>query len=566
MDKQKLGDIVSCYLIRCPDKPGKFHVDKAAKLGIFGPNRGLLTKGIPVTLEGGRTIQPADVISPKEPGKRIFIIEIPSESYLKDKKALFHNSCEEEEQKLFENIDLMLHILGEGVESSSMYISWFNSIAWKPACKHIIFFTGSHEKPALFPSSELLTLFLRKKCGANYYPLLSSTLARDTRPLMANLASLTDFSILQAVPLMRIFLEPEFVVHHQDPSSIMGKILEENLHENLDENLDEKVSGHTGDSIEEPSYPAFVFLGTGSAIPSKYRNVSSILYQISESSSMLLDCGEGTLGQLSRVFCNTPSKVLSTISVIFISHLHADHHLGVAGILSAIHRNNPNQKVSIVAPILLGSWLSTYRRYFEDLVNVTFIPSRSLLNSVSGIEVVSNEIYIETCPLKHIPSSYGAIIHSKSSGVSIAYSGDTRPCEFFSRIVKERNVSILIHEATFEDDLEAQAISKAHSTWSEAISIAKQANVRYLILTHFSQRYPVASPPSVATSYSFAKDRKLTAVYAIFDLLRLPIDKIDQYYDEYQISGLLSNVEAEFQLLKASIGSDSDIDDEIKYA
>ncbi|KGG51443.1 hypothetical protein DI09_35p310, partial [Mitosporidium daphniae] len=79
-------------------------------------------------------------------------------------------------------------------------------------------------------------------------------------------------------------------------------------------------------------------------------------------------------------------------------------------------------------------------------------------------------------------------------------------------------------------------------------------------------RYPVASPPSVATSYSFAKDRKLTAVYAIFDLLRLPIDKIDQYYDEYQISGLLSNVEAEFQLLKASIGSDSDIDDEIKYA
>ena len=545
-------------MIKCPNKPGKFLVGKAIEFGIFGPDRGLLIKGTSVTLKDGRIIQPSDVLSPAEPGKKIFIFEIPSEKYLTNKTTLFYKSNETDERELFASVDLMLHILGEGVEESSTYVSWFNSVSWKSSCQHVAFFHGSHDKPSLFPSSELLALFLRQKCGTGYYPPLSIFPSKKTS-LLKHTEFLLKCPMMQAVPLMRIFLEPEFVVHHQNPSSIMEEILDRNASQT-------SSGGHSDGRSGEASFPAFVFLGTGSAVPSKYRNVSSILYQLSETSSMLLDCGEGTLGQLSRVFSGKLLEVLSSISVIFISHLHADHHLGIIGVLSAIYHNNPNQKVSVVAPVLLGSWLSTYTRYLENMINIVFMPSRSLLNSPTGIEIVPNEIYIETCPMRHIPSSYGAIIHSKGPKWSIAYSGDTRPCELFSRIVRERTVSILIHEATFEDDLEAQAIPKAHSTWSEAISVAKQANVRYLILTHFSQRYPVASPPSVATLYPIAKDKNLVVVHAIFDMLRLPFEKIDEYCNNYQNTPLLSNVEEEFQLLKASFGSDSDLEEEIKYA
>ena len=65
------------------------------------------------------------------------------------------------------------------------------------------------------------------------------------------------------------------------------------------------------------------FLGTGSALPSKYRNVASALYQQS-SYSILLDCGEGTCNQLLRLY---PTSVLYSIKMIVISHSHADHHL-----------------------------------------------------------------------------------------------------------------------------------------------------------------------------------------------------------------------------------------------
>lgn len=71
-----------------------------------------------------------------------------------------------------------------------------------------------------------------------------------------------------------------------------------------------------------------LFLGTGSAVPSKYRNVSSTLLQLSSTEYVMLDCGEGTLNQLMRL-CPDCSGILRGIRAIVISHSHADHHLGL---------------------------------------------------------------------------------------------------------------------------------------------------------------------------------------------------------------------------------------------
>lgn len=79
-------------------------------------------------------------------------------------------------------------------------------------------------------------------------------------------------------------------------------------------------------------YPKIVFLGTGSCIPNKTRNVSSILMHTSESACILLDCGEGTASQLRRFYGGSSSgnveEVFGKLKAIYISHLHADHHIG----------------------------------------------------------------------------------------------------------------------------------------------------------------------------------------------------------------------------------------------
>ena len=83
------------------------------------------------------------------------------------------------------------------------------------------------------------------------------------------------------------------------------------------------------------------FLGTGSAVPSKYRNVCSILYRVSSSLSMLLDCGEGTYNQLIRLFPQSIESILNSIKIIVISHSHADHHLGLPLLLNCIANYHP---------------------------------------------------------------------------------------------------------------------------------------------------------------------------------------------------------------------------------
>lgn len=84
-------------------------------------------------------------------------------------------------------------------------------------------------------------------------------------------------------------------------------------------------------------------LGTGSAMPSKYRNVSATLLRIPGAGSILFDCGEATLGQLSRLYgLERLPEILRDIKCIYISHLHADHHLGTAGVLRAIYEVKHN--------------------------------------------------------------------------------------------------------------------------------------------------------------------------------------------------------------------------------
>lgn len=282
-------------------------------------------------------------------------------------------------------------------------------------------------------------------------------------------------------------------------------------------------------------------LGTGSALPSKYRNVSSTLVRVPGVGNYLLDCGENTLGQLSRVFDPAELRdIIKDLRVIWISHLHADHHLGTASMIRAwynlVHNGVPNQEfpdadtlssrlrkygLSVISHSGMLQWLSEYSTV-EDFGYSRILPLQITPNdhdSPSTLEILDNfnknknkegrsprihtSDYEQLFGFADIQSSRVAHCHGAMAvsitfppspddptnvkPLKVSYSGDCRPSQNFARI--GRDTTVLVHEATFDDELQGDAIAKKHSTTSEALGIGSQMNATAVVLTHFSQRY-----------------------------------------------------------------------------
>ncbi|EDV27846.1 uncharacterized protein TRIADDRAFT_53943 [Trichoplax adhaerens] len=248
-----------------------------------------------------------------------------------------------------------------------------------------------------------------------------------------------------------------------------------------------------------------VFLGTGSCYPSKYRNVSSILLRLNKNSCMLMDCGEGTFGQLYRHYGSELSDILRQLKFIFISHMHADHHQGIVEVLLEHKRATQStdgyySPLYVIGPWAINKFLNEYNSYFES-VQWRFMSATEFFKEVCVFsDVVKTElgiIKLKTVYADHCKGAF-CIALTHREGWKLAYSGDTQPSSKFVEIGKDADV--LIHEATFEDDLVDEARSRKHSTTSEAIEIGVKMNAKFTILTHFSQRYPKI--PAFSENYS----------------------------------------------------------------
>ncbi|CAB0031563.1 unnamed protein product [Trichogramma brassicae] len=184
----------------------------------------------------------------------------------------------------------------------------------------------------------------------------------------------------------------------------------------------------------------------------------------------------------------------NNLKAIYISHLHADHQLGLIGILK--HRERfTNEHLFVLAPQQIASYLNFYHNRFESITNlIRLVSNRDILQNKTILSpITSKDMYnalgienVSTCFVTHCPFAYGVTITLKN-GQKIAYSGDTIPCNRFVELAKHSD--LLIHEATMEDGLEHQAVIKRHSTISQAINIGIRAEAKFTLLTHFSQRY-----------------------------------------------------------------------------
>nr|CAD7454337.1 unnamed protein product [Timema tahoe] len=233
----------------------------------------------------------------------------------------------------------------------------------------------------------------------------------------------------------------------------------------------------------------------------------------SADTSVLLDCGEGTYGQLVRFYGPAGvGDILRTIRAVYVSHLHADHHIGLVGllkgrkeaILSAKEQNH--LPVFLMAPRQIMFWLNFYHRHFEPILQEFELVANGDLHM--GTPVQDKETHkqllgrlnmsdISTVLVKHCPNAFGvAFTHTDSW--KITYSGDTMPCNDLVKL--GRGSDLLIHEATMEDELQREARYKLHSTTSQAIQVGLDMEARFTLLTHFSQRY--AKLPRFSENFS----------------------------------------------------------------
>lgn len=262
---------------------------------------------------------------------------------------------------------------------------------------------------------------------------------------------------------------------------------------------------------------SFVTLGTGSSSPSKYRNVLSTLVHIPDVGYVLLDAGESTYAQLARCFGPGTTGwdgagpgvegVLRNLRMIFVSHIHGDHHMGVARILLERRKLRPAPG----HPLYLFS--NNYSRYYlQEYDELEHLGFRDADNGVVAVDntaidwkqsqsvspqdaaaVAAAEEQLHLASLASVPvvhrtsHCYGLVLAHRDNW-SLVFSGDTMPCE--ALVQAGRGATLLIHEATMQDDEQELAQAKGHSTIGQALDVAAEMDAAHVLLTHFSQRYP----------------------------------------------------------------------------
>lgn len=269
-------------------------------------------------------------------------------------------------------------------------------------------------------------------------------------------------------------------------------------------------------------------LGYNSAIPT-VKSAPTAQFLEMEERCFLIDCGEGTQVQLRKA-----KAKFSKINHIFISHLHGDHVFGLPGLISSFRLLGRETPLHVYGPKGIKEMMETIFRItethqgfevvfhelsskksekvFEDnRVEVFTIPldHRIYCNGYLfkekpkerhlNMQEISKYPEIEICDYhnlkrgKDIQLSDGYILKNENltkpaePSVSYAFCSDTRYLESIIPIIK--NVDVLYHESTFLHDLKKMADYTGHSTALEAAKIARKANVKKLILGHFSNRY-----------------------------------------------------------------------------
>lgn len=565
--QQPVTECVS-YVVETQPQRGKFLVEKARALGVpKGKLFGQLHQGEDVTLPDGRVVKSQDCVSPTLPATGCAVIACPSLEYLDELVksssmasgggfSRYQSPLEDEvsDKKPEVQLEVIYHFASEEVLRHPKYVAWIQrfgddvdhvALSVKTCPKKSVYRASAKLQaqlqsvfPRAFPSSDL-ELQDAEVPFSRTMPFEFAT----KKPAVVG-ESMLKYTVTPAArrgfDASNCFPRLDFDEVRASTAAVMARLKSESLNETTVSHPTTKldVSGR------------ITFLGTGCAIPSKYRNVTGMYLELErppvsptacslatekpEWDGMMFDCGEGSFGQLYRYANGDATRLrelVNKLKCIWISHNHADHHLGTVRMLS--ERSRDVEPLLIIGPTPVEFWLSEYAELdptvqgkyrfvdnfvfndldarFEEAVAVSK-PTRAWLRK--ELRVTD----FECVPVKHAFLSY-ALVVTFAETFKVAFSGDCRPSDRFAS--KANGAFLMVHEATFEDDLGDEAKNKDHCTTGEAIDVAKKAKAKHVVLTHFSQRYP--KMPVMEASSDGSSD-VLTAI----DMLSLRFDELHQ--------------------------------------
>ncbi|KAA0273116.1 MAG: ribonuclease Z [Acidobacteria bacterium] len=294
-----------------------------------------------------------------------------------------------------------------------------------------------------------------------------------------------------------------------------------------------------------------IFLGTGGSVPSARRNTAAVLARRG-GDRILFDCGEGTQRQMQR------SVGLINLDAIFITHLHADHYLGLPGLIKSYEMQDREERLAIYGPPGLRALFAALGRivgkprYGLDLVelnrgeSVDFgdyevepfdVSHRIVANGYALREDprpgrfdpdAARALGVEPGPafgeLQHgraVPGRDGPVEPGQVMGVdrpgrTVVITGDTEPCE--ETELAAEGADLLVHDGSFAADEADRAAETGHSTALAAAALAAAADVAMLALVHISSRHFVPDILAEARS-AFAA----TVAPRDFDLIAIPL-------------------------------------------
>ncbi len=547
-------DEILSFLFTTPPIQGRFLIEKAKSLGVpRGPMYGKLKSGKSVTFENQNgesvTVHSHQVVEPGSPGVVVAVLSYPSLEVLEQLQnsaqlKQFHPSTKKETTKPI--LELVVHMAPRSVFESCA--SWRNS-SFDKSVRHM--FVCTQESMDSDEASRSLSAFQSAHSGAHLRSKISASVFCAP---MANYEDATSQeeaqrdSVVDAFPLLEYVLLPRAKrgFTHHDLFLSKWKSLQEEAKATLNSSgcIDRaRQILEDSKSISVENNGEILFTGTGSAVPCKHRNVSGIYVRMENDNAMLLDVGEGTIGQLLRAKQHRESnlsQVIEKIKAVWISHPHADHHLGILRLLEERKRllGQKDPLVLIAPPNILG-----FLQDYDESVNQTvadsyiFLDCRTISTKANydrkpnsaALERLKQDLGITSAkaiPVAHCAHSFAVVFEGTSFG-SLAYSGDCRPSLKFAQ--EAYNADVLIHEATFADGMEADALLKRHCTAGEALMVARDMNAKTTILTHFSQRYPkiplMQNKENNDDDYDdndeTTEDSKGTRVIHAFDFMRI---------------------------------------------
>lgn len=543
-----LPEATVAYVARVLDLPGRFDPKRAKSLGVpRGRLFGVLQRGESVTLENSTVVHPAQVMGTSTPGPVIAALPCISPDAIASTTNNTRLSAAALETDS-ERISLAVHFSGHSTVSDKRYQTWSSSLGAN--VRHLALHPDFAPERVIFYANAAELAMLHYTIDGEIFPLPENTTrpyqamanpALDPVPERASHPAAVDSlpaRWLRADLGLRLNLAPAAVAGKLDLSNVpdarvprdpaaprrpWGRQLQEgklSVAPSASESAPPAMQ-HLRDSKAE-----VLFLGTGGAIPGKHRNVSAIHLSIPPRCGVLLDCGEGTYGQLWRALGDVGARLaLEQLRVLFISHMHADHHLGALRVLSERARLGAESKVAVVAPLAFKAWLDTALIGDGAAGAVSFFDAGELTDpQAPAARFFADSIGLEvgTVRVLHCPDAYGVVLRDEVEHWKLVYSGDTRPCD--ALVDAGAGAALLIHEATLDDRLPLEARAKMHSTVGEALAVAARMGAWRTVLTHFSQRYPKVPALDEDT---INRMRDVDATVAC-DFMRIPFSRLEE--------------------------------------